>query len=60
MEMDFNLKTLVNFLKFSLCVLEKLLKTDLKFVLHLRSHLIFSSRCYTKNFMLAKRFYVRL
>ena len=34
MEMDYNLKELAIFFKFFLCILEKLLKTGLLFVLH--------------------------
>ena len=60
MKMDYSLIKLTNFFTFSLCILEKLLKAGLQFVLHWRNQLTFSSRCSTKNFMLEKlRFYVK-
>ena len=50
MEMDYNLNFIFFFFEFFLCILElKLLKTYLQFVLHWKSHLIFSSRGSTNN-----------
>ena len=59
MEMDLQLEKLGQLLQVLSVYFGEIAKNQLKFVLHRKNHLIFSSRCSTKNFMEEKKFFVR-